>query len=154
VRATAAVALALVASCYPSTTRPDVVPFPEAPRIEVELFVPRATQVVALALDADSIPVRRTEPRDGWLETEWFDMTTLAPVEGRTLGPEVVQVRAYIDPGRPNHSVIIIETVYRAYADPSRPARDVERQVPDGHPVAVRLEAVMSRLAEEYGGDH
>ena len=82
------IAVASLVACYPSTTRPDVAPFPEAPRIEVELFVERATQVLAVALDADSIPVRRTEPRDGWLESAWIHMTTLAPAAGRPLGPE------------------------------------------------------------------
>jgi hypothetical protein len=138
-------------ACYPATTRPDLQPLAEAPRIEVELFVPEATRALAVALDADSIPVRRTEPRDGWLESEWFDMTTLRPVTGRPLGIQTVKVRAFVDPGQPNHSVIFVETVYRLVADPSRPDRDLEQQVPTGHPVAVRVLRAIDRVVAEYG---
>lgn len=139
--------------CYPATTRPDLRPLPEAPRLEIELFVPEATRALAVALDADSIPVRRTEPDDGWLETDWFDMSTLLPVRGRPLGLATVKVRAYVDPGRPNHSVITVETLYRPLADPSRPDRDLEEQVPGGHPVAARVQAALDRLRNEYGAE-
>lgn len=140
------VALLLGAACYPATTRPDVTPMPDAARVEVELFVPQATRALALALDADSIPVRRTEPDDGWLESEWMDAVSLQPVTGRPLGIGTVKVRAFVEPGQPNHSVIIVETVYRPVADPSRPERDLERQVPAGHPVAARVAKILDAL--------
>lgn len=63
-RATVA-ALLLLAACYPTTTRPAMTPVPAASVTEWELFVPEATRALALALDADSIPVSRTEPADG-----------------------------------------------------------------------------------------
>ncbi len=146
-------ALLLLASpgCYPTTTRPDIEPVPGASRIEVELFVPAATRALAVALDADSIPVSRTEPEDGWLETPWFDATTMRPTTRRPIGPEVVKVRAFVTPGRPNWSVIDVETVYRPLADPSALGRDLERQVPVGHPAAVRVKAVLDSLLREYG---
>jgi hypothetical protein len=140
------VALLLGAACYPATTRPDVTPMPDAARVEVELFVPQATRALALALDADSIPVRRTEPDDGWLESEWMDAVSLQPVTGRPLGIGTVKVRAFVEPGQPNHSVIIVETVYRPVVDPSRPERDLERQVPAGHPVAARVAKILDAL--------
>lgn len=140
------VAWLLGAACYPATTRPDVTPMPDAARVEVELFVPQATRALALALDADSIPVRRTEPDDGWLESEWMDAVSLQPVTGRPLGIGTVKVRAFVEPGQPNHSVIIVETVYRPVADPSRPERDLERQVPAGHPVAARVAKILDAL--------
>lgn len=140
------VALLLGAACYPATTRPDVTPMPDAARVEVELFVPQATRALALALDADSIPVRRTEPDDGWLESEWMDAVSLQPVTGRPIGIGTVKVRAFVEPGQPNHSVIIVETVYRPVVDPSRPERDLERQVPAGHPVAARVVKILDAL--------
>lgn len=150
-RSVVACALAgALAACYPATTRPDIVPMPEAPRIEIDLFVPQATRALALALDADSITIRRTEADDGWLEGEWIDAATLAPVTGRPLGVGVVRVRGFVEPGRPNHSVLIVETVYRPVADPSRPDRDLERQVPSGHPISLRVARVLERLATEY----
>ena len=63
-------------ACFPTTTRPPFLAQPSAPVFEVELPVPQATRALALALDADSIPVRRTEAKDGWIESEWFDVAT------------------------------------------------------------------------------
>jgi hypothetical protein len=138
--------LAAVAGCYPATTRPDVTPMPDAARVEVELFVPQAMRALAIALDADSIRVRRTEPDDGWLESEWIDAVSLQPISGRPLGLGAVKVRAFGEPGRPNHTLLIVETVYRPVADPSRPDRDLERQVPAGHPVAARVARILDQL--------
>ncbi len=141
-----------LAGCYPATTRPDLVPVPDATRIEIELFVPQATRALAVELDTDSVLVRRTEPDDGWLETDWIDVATLQPTRRRPVGPDVVKVRAFAEPGRPNHSVLYVETVYRRVVDPARPARDLEVQVPAGHPMRVRVERAVQRLVEMYGG--
>jgi hypothetical protein len=144
-------ALAVVA-CYPTTTRPPFQPVPAAQILEIELPVDRATTALAVLLDHDSIPIRRTEPRDGWLETGWFDVHTMQPTSRRVLGDSVVRVRAWIDPSRPNHSNLTVETVYRPLADPSRPGRELEQQVPAGNPVAGRVALVLSELARTYGG--
>ncbi len=66
---------------------------PQAATREMELFVPEATQQLAIALDAEQVPVRRTEARDGWLETDWFDVKTLKPTSTRRLGDQVVRDR-------------------------------------------------------------
>ena len=144
------VAVASVA-CYPTTTRPSFTPLPSAALTEVGLAVPEATRQVALALDGNSIPVRRTEPKDGWLETDWFDAATLRPTSKRRLGDGVVKVRAWIDPSRPNHSNVTIETVYRPLADPSRDDRSLERLVPSTNPVAMRVAGVLNVLVKQFG---
>ena len=148
---TLACSIVLIAGCYPSTTRPDIVPVPQAPLLELELFVPEATTQLAVELDADSIPVSRTEPKDGWLETGWFDAHTLLPTDDRPVGMDIVKVRAFIDPGRPNHSVITVETVYRPVIDPARPDRSLEVQVPGGHPVGNRVAAALERMRLAWG---
>lgn len=147
----AVVFLGLV-GCYPSTTRPSFTPVPDAAVVEWELFVPEAMRTLALALDADSIPVTRTEPADGWLETSWFDARTLKPTKRRPLGEEVVRLRAWAEPSRPNHSAITVELVYRPLADPSREGRTLERQVNATHPVAQRVAALLARLTKTHGG--
>lgn len=146
------VLLATLAACYPTTTRPHLVPLPEALSAELDLFVPAATRALAVALDGDSIPVSRTEPDDGWLETPWFDAATLQPTSARILGPGVVKVRAIIEPGRPNHATITVEVVHRPFADPSQDGRALERHVSGEHPVANRVRMVVERLKAEYGG--
>ncbi len=143
--------LLLLAACYPTTTRPAMTPVPSSTLTEWELFVPEATRTLALALDADSIPVARTEPDDGWLETSWFDARTLTPTTRRPIGDETVRLRAWIDPSQPNHSAITVEIVYRPVADPSRDGRSLERQVNAAHPVAQRVAAVLAKLTKQYG---
>lgn len=143
----------LVAACYPTTTRPSLTPLPEAAVAEWELFVPEAMRTLALALDADSIPVSRTEPDDGWLETPWFDAATLRPTTRRPLGEGVVRLRAWADPARPNHSAVTVEVVYIPAADPSREGRALERVVPPGHPIALRVAALLDGLSRRVGGE-
>jgi hypothetical protein len=137
-------AVCLAAACFPTTTRPHTA--------EIELFVPAATRALAVALDTDSLPVSRTEPDDGWLETPWFDAATLQPTTARVVGTDVVKIRAFVEPGRANHSIITIEAVYRPLLDPSRDGRELERHLAAEHPVALRVKATMERLQAEYGG--
>jgi hypothetical protein len=145
-------ALATLAGCFLDTTRPPFEPFPEAPRAEVKLERQAATQRLADALRADSIPLRRVELRDGYLETQWLDAATLRPASRRAVGPEVVRVRGWVDPGRVGYSDLTLESVYRLLLDPSLPERELERSVPPGHPVATRVQAVLEELARRYGG--
>lgn len=151
VRASAALVTATLLGCYPTTTRPAFLPEPGAQITELELGIPEATRALAIALDADSIPVHRTEPKDGWLETDWFDTTTMQPTGARRLGLGVVKVRAWVDPSRPNYSNVTIETVYRPFADPSVPERELESLVPINHRVAAKIVVLMGKLSREYG---
>jgi hypothetical protein len=151
VRGIAIVAVA-IAGCFPTTTRPDLVPLAGAPVTEVELQVPEATQAIALLLDQDSIPIRRTVTKDGWLESEWLDANTLRPTGQRHLGPDVVKVRIWVDPSRPNHSNVTAETVFLLMVNPSRPERELEREAPPGNKVAGRVLFAVSTLARQYGG--
>lgn len=144
--------LFLAAACYPSTTRPATLPLPKATVVEWELSVREATQELALALDADSIPVQRTEPADGWLETGWFDATTLRPTDRRPLGEGIVRLRAWVDPGKPNFSSVTVETVYRPFDDPSRESRSLEQVVVANHPVTLRVSKILAGLSKKFGG--
>ena len=114
----------LIAACQPETTRPAFTPLPEAAATEVRLTVKDATRRLADALKADSIPIRKIQIRDGYLESNWFDAKSKRPVSGpRHLGPEAVRVRAWIDPARPGSSQLSVETSYRQLVDPSLPDR-------------------------------
>ncbi|MDQ3223543.1 MAG: hypothetical protein M3Q75_08765 [Gemmatimonadota bacterium] len=139
------------AACQPATTRPAFGPLPEAPGSEVRLVVPEATRRLAEALRADSIPTHTVRLRDGYIETPWFLARTRRPTTQRPLGPTVVRIRAWADPARPGSSQLRVETLYRPRADPSLPERELEREVPRDHPVAVRVKAVLKRLVERFG---
>jgi hypothetical protein len=142
----------VAAACQPNTTRPSFGPLPDAAGSEVRLPVREATRRLAETLRAGSIPVSKIMLRDGYLETNWFDARSGRPAGGRPLGERVVRVRAWADPARPGSSQLSVETSYRPLADPSLPQRELERQVPPEHPVAVKVEAVLRQLVERFGG--
>jgi hypothetical protein len=142
----------LALACRPSTTRPPITPYPEAAGSEVRLPVPEATRRLAEALRADSIPVRTVRLRDGYIETRWFLARTGRRPAGRPLGTGVVRIRAWADPARPGSAQLTVETLYRPLVDPSLPERELEREVPRGHPVAIRVEGVLKKLVDRYGG--
>lgn len=140
-----------VAACQPVTTRPPFSPLPEAAGSELRLRVRDATRRLAEALRADTIPIRKIQIRDGYLESPWFDIRNGRPTNRRPSGPGVVRVRAWVDPSRPGSSRLTIETLYRPLADPSLPERELERQVARDHRTARKVEAVLGRLVQRYG---
>jgi hypothetical protein len=144
-------ALGLLA-CQPGTSRPSFQPVPEAATVEVRLPPREATRLLADALRADSIPTKRVDLRDTWLETSWFDPATGRRTGHRPIGGRAVMVRAWSDPTHPGNSKLTVETVYRAVADPSLPERELDRQVPRDHPVAIKIRAALQDLVKRYGG--
>ena len=143
--------LLAVAGCYPTTTRPAFVALPMSATYEYELSPSDAIKELALALDADSIPVSRTELKDAWLETPWFDAATLRPTPRRPLGDGIVRIHAWAGPSKANFSVVTVETVYRPYDDPSRESRQLERLVAPDHAVSLRVVRVLDALRARFG---
>lgn len=139
-----------LSGCNPMTTRPPFQPFPTTAEYVIELDVAAATRTVAEELKADTIPVTLVEARDGWLSTGWFRPADGAPVEGRPLGEDAVLVRAWIGPRRAGECRVRVEAVWRPWADPSLTDRQLERPVPAGHPVALRVDRVIARLLSRY----
>ena len=152
--ATAALAIALLAvgACRPNSTRPPFPPVPEAATTEIRLAPTEAVRLLAEALKADSITPSRVELRDSWLETRWFDTAPGAPVRRRPVGAGAVRVRAWADPTHPGNSKVFVETVYRPMVDPSLPERELDREVPRNHPVAVKVRATLQELVKRFGG--
>ncbi|HEU4953607.1 MAG TPA: hypothetical protein VFT28_03495 [Gemmatimonadales bacterium] len=146
-----ALAVVLV-GCRPDTTRPAIVPVPEAASTEIRLVPQEATNRLAEAMVADSIPLARVRARDGYIESRWIDSASGRATRRWPLGTSVVRVRAWADPGRPGNSLLTVETVYRPLADPSVPERELDRQVPKTHPVAVKVRAELADLLKRWGG--
>jgi hypothetical protein len=143
--------LGTVLACNPNSTRPPQLE-PVTGAVRVELALPRdlATQELADQLVVDTIPVSVVQQEDGYLETPWFDAATGTPTDDRRLGPDVVRLRAWIDPGAPRHSYLTVELVYRPLADPSRSQRQLDHQVPNDHPAAERLGRALEALTSRY----
>lgn len=146
-----AAALLIVAACDPTTTRPDLVPFPESRTIEVELERPLAIARLRDALVADTFPIARMDTYDAWLETPWFDRGTLQPAAAGAFGFGTVKLRAFAEPSRPGHALLVVELSWRPMVDPSVPARELERPVPANDLIAKRVNTLLDRLADEIG---
>ena len=146
-------ALILLAGCQWNTTRPPFPPVVGATEIELELDQRQATEVVARAMRADSLPLNRVEPRDGLIESPWFDARSMHPTGQRILGSDIVRIRAWIDPTRPGHTKLTLEAVHRPFADPARPDRELDQPLPMGHPIAVRMDSLVALLGRVYGAD-
>jgi hypothetical protein len=141
----------LALGCSPQTTRPTLIPFPEALTNETYAIPPKAIDMLAHGLQDDSIPVRRIEIVDGWLDSGWFEVETQAVATGPFTGTDVVRVRGWADPGRPKYSDLTVEAVYRKAVDPSQPPRDMERALPNDHPVMKRIKRVLDVLGARKG---
>ncbi len=142
---------ALALGCFLYTSRPGFGPLLGAPAAELRLAPAAATERLAEALRGDSVPVSRIAPRDGYLETPWFDAATGAASRSSALGPGVVRVRGWVDPGRVDHSDLRVEVAYRAVRDLSVPERELERAAPADHPVVVRVKGVLDSLEKRFG---
>jgi hypothetical protein len=142
--------VALTVACKAGTARPYFPPVTGAPTTEIELKVVDATEALADVLRGDSLPVEKVVTRDGFVETAWFKTETKQPTHARRLGPDVVQVRAWVDPSRPGHSRIVIETVFRPLADPSLSGRELDRQVAPDHPIGKRMVEIITQLTKLY----
>src|SRR6266508_401286 len=69
-------ALVLFAACTPVTTRPDFFPDPQAPTVTLMARPERVTAELPSLVAAESLLVERTNVRDGYLETAWYDTRT------------------------------------------------------------------------------
>lgn len=145
-----AIAVTVSMACRPTTPRPYFGPVTGAPSGEIELDLIPATDAIADVLKSDTFPVTRVERRDGYVETAWFDVRTKQPVTGRILGPDIVQIRAWVNPAKLHTSRVTIETTYRPLADPSLSPRELDRQVPPDHPVGKRVVEIVTELAKLY----
>ena len=144
--------VAALAGCQPATSRPPFPPVPEAAITEMRLPAGEATRLLAEAFQADSMPMQRVAVRDGWLETSWFDAQSGRHTGRRPIGVSTVQVRAWADPTHPGSSKVTVETIYHPLADPSLPERELDKQVPRDHPVAIKVRAALQDLVKRYGG--
>lgn len=147
----AAVLFALLAlGCKAYSPRPFYPPVTGAPIGEIDLAVPAATEALADVLRADSLPLRLVKLADGYLETDWFEASTKRPTRARRLGPDIIQVRAWVDPAKPGSSRMTVETIFRPLADASVPSRDLDRQAPPDHPTAKRVAEIVQQLVKLY----
>lgn len=150
-----AVALCILAACTPVTTRPSFLPSPQALVAVVDAPPPRVVPEAVGWLSNQGWRVEWSSPRDGYVETAWYDLRTHTSTSGETDPGDLlntVKIRCWADPNVSGKSQITVEAVYRPILDPSRPERDLELVVPqgsEGYRIAEQLvEAMKQRFGE------
>ena len=146
--------LFFVAACTPVTTRPDFFPDSRAATVVILARPERVTADLPALVTAESLRVERTNLRDGYLETSWFD--TRSKRSRRGMGDvsnlaASVKVRCWADPYVPGQTRLTVEVVYRPRYDPSRSERDLEVIVPQDHAGHVIGEHLIEQLKKKYG---
>lgn len=138
-------------ACAATTSRPYYQPLPTAAVAEIELGIPEATRALAEAMAKDSITLSIIREKDGYIDSGWLDAGTLEHTGERPMGAGVVRVRAWVNPAKQFWSELSVEAAFRPMADPSRPERELDRPLPEEHPLQKRLSGVIQKLIVKYG---
>ena len=86
------------------------------------------------SLTAAGLAIAVYEPREGYIETRWYDVAKQRSVKPPYQRMDsTIRLRLYVDPVA-THSRVIAECVRRVRWDPSVPERDLERMVRVGEP--------------------
>src|SRR6266498_1692980 len=147
-------ALVLFAACTPVTTRPDFFPDSQAPAVTLMARPERVTAELPSLVAAESLLVERTNVRDGYLETAWYDTRTGRSRRGTGDVSDLaasVKIRFWADPYVPGQTRLTVEVVHRPRYDPSRTERDMEVVVEKEHPGRAIAEKLMEKLKDKFG---
>ena len=129
-------------------------PGPQALEIILMARPERVTAELPALVAAESLRVERTNVRDGYLETAWYDTRTGRSRAGSGDVPNLatsVKIRCWADPYVPGQTSLTVEAVYRPRYDPSRTERDLEVVVPMDHPGRAIAEKLIEKLKERFG---
>jgi len=141
----------LLAACTPITSRPAFLPYPQALVAIVDYSAPQIVPEAMGWLASQGLRVEWSSPRDGYVETAWFNVRTRNSMTGQGDPGDLldtVKLRCWVDPNAPGKSQLTVEAVYRPMLDPSRSERDLEVIVPegsDGHRIAAQLIEAMKQ---------
>jgi hypothetical protein len=130
--------------------RPFYGPIAGSISVQLETTPDTVIDAVRRAVVAAGFRVAINDPREGFLETGWYDPVARRPVHAgaRDLA-RTVKLRFFADPTA-GHTRLAAECVQRFAYDPSEPARDLERMVPDSTPGRVIMDSVLARLKALY----
>ena len=121
-------ALLFFAACNPTTTRPDFRPLPQARAAQILARPQQVIPAAAALVVAGSLRVRHASPRDGYLETDWYDTRTHRSFRDGAAPSDLahtVKLRFWADPYVPGETILTLEVAYRLRYDPSRDGRDL-----------------------------
>lgn len=134
----------VAAACATGGLRPRYGAVPKS----VLLILPDSADTTIVQLTARvrelGLTVVRSVPREGYLETGWYDADLKQPTgEPYARLDRVVKLRFFADPSQ-GRTRLLAECVRRIAWDPSMPPHDLERMVPDDHPGRALLDSVLT----------
>jgi hypothetical protein len=141
-------------ACGAVNERPYLTPLPNA-IVDTLHVLPSAliTEIEAL-VTSEGLVVLRSSPREGYLETKWYDTEAGRAGGERTRDPHsIVRLRFFASSIGEELTEVAAEAVMRHTLDPSLPERENERMVPMDHPGALLLNRVLAALDERFGAE-
>ncbi len=129
--------LLMTVACGAGAARPRFDPFPEATSDTFPLAPDSATIRIGEILRDEGVELEHLRPREGYVESKWYDMSTGRTVSASSLNTHsVVRFRFWTDPTTEGTSTVVGEAARRSRIDPSQPIRLTEQPVPTDHPAA------------------
>lgn len=105
-------------------------------------------------LVSQGLKIQWSSPKDGYIETAWYDLRSHASVFGNADVSDrldTVKIRCWLDPNVPGKSRLTVEAVYRPMVDPSRPERDLEEIVPAGSEGERLTANLLEAMKQKFG---
>jgi hypothetical protein len=111
------------------------------------------TRAAAEEVQHAGLLVQWLSPAEGYVETQWFNVTTHASAPTPDVGDleHSVKIRFFADPTA-GKARLAAEVVTTYALDPSRPQREMERMTPEGHPGREVLTQILDRLKQRFPG--
>ena len=144
--------VALVASvaglgaCSSASVRPSYQPFPDAPVDTIQADAAVVIREAAERIVARGLMLRTNAPREGYLETRWYDLVSRKSNASGSDANRIFRLRLFADPATPVATKLTVETVYRRILDPSLPERERELMVPPGSPGDTLARAMIAEV--------
>lgn len=125
--------------------RPRYEPLPQSVRLTVDQVASALIVSLDSSLRAAGLGVAHSAPREGYLESEWFDAVTRVRSPQPFNDGNVIKLRFFADPEQ-GRTRLLAESVVRIAWDPSVPQRELERMAPEGHAGRVLLDSLLTSL--------
>src|SRR5262249_7692870 len=151
-RAGALALLMTLTACTSASVRPSYDPFPNAAIDTIQADAAVVIREAAERIVARGLALRTNAPREGYLETRWFDLASRKSNPRGSDPNRIIRLRLYADAATPAATKLTVETVYRRNIDPSVPERQLELMVPTGSPGDTLARAVMAEVKRRHGG--
>lgn len=147
--------IASLTACGAVNQRPYLEPLPGAALDTAHAVQMELIPEIGALVTAEGLDIRLSAPREGYLETGWYDTETARPVGRRTSDPHrVVRLRFFTTPIGEELTEIRSEAVIRRTLDPSLPERENEMLAPPGHPGDELLRRILTAIEERFGEGH